>query len=83
MKKHKTTPTVKQIERAARASIIDEVQTQAYLENPHGILSLRTVTIRAAAIQTLVATSGGIPDSITNLPNNNESTPSKNEISNI
>ncbi|MDD3038679.1 hypothetical protein [Bacteroides sp.] len=66
MKKNKITPTAKLIERTARASIIDELQTQTYLDNPHGKRSLRTATIRAAAIQTLAATPGGIPNSIAN-----------------
>lgn len=47
------------IRRTARASLIDEIQTQARTENPHGAPSARTVAIRKAAIRTLAALSGG------------------------
>lgn len=54
------------IRQTARASIIDEIQTLAYTQNPHGTLSLRAATIRAAAIQTLADTPEGVPDCIKN-----------------
>lgn len=54
------------IRKTARASLIDEIQTQAYTKNPHGVPSLRAITIRAAAIQTLADTPEGIPDCIRN-----------------
>lgn len=54
----------KKLRLAARASLIDEIQTQERSEQPRGVPSALTVATYKAAIRTLAALPEGLPEGL-------------------